>query len=228
MKVLVVDEDSRVLDALQVWITLQWQDVDIITAGDGEAGFERFCADEPDIVLLSGSLPNTNGFEVLQGIRRVSDVPVIMLNGSTDEIDEVRGLEIGADDCIGKPISYPALMARIKAVLRRAEFPPPLAALPDYQAGALAIHFQNREVTIDGQAVKLTGMEYKLLYHLVRNAGHVMSNQALMDRVWGFDNQATPEYVKVFISRLRAKLREAGAPEFIQTERARGYRFVRA
>ncbi|MBV9170454.1 MAG: winged helix-turn-helix transcriptional regulator, partial [Chloroflexi bacterium] len=100
------------------------------------------------------------------------------------------------------------------------------AALPDFQAGELAIHFQNQEVTLGGQRVKLTPVEYKLLYHLVRNAGHLLSHEALLDRVWGSNYEASPEYLKVFVSRLRAKLRRPGGPEYIETERGRGYRFV--
>jgi two-component system KDP operon response regulator KdpE len=118
-------------------------------------------------------------------------------------------------------------MARIRAVLRRAELPPPVEALPDFQAGKLAVHFQNQEVTVAGEKVRLTPVEYKLLYHLVRNAGHLLPHEALLNRVWGTDYEASPEYLKVFISRLRAKLRSDGGPEYIETERGRGYRFVR-
>jgi two-component system, OmpR family, KDP operon response regulator KdpE len=139
----------------------------------------------------------------------------------------VRGLELGADDYVGKPFSHLALMARIKAALRRAEMPAPVDAAQDFQAGELAIHFQNHAVTVAGVSVKLTPVEYKLLYHLVRNAGHLMPHQALLDRVWGDDYRAGPEYLKVFISRLRAKLRTPGGAEYIETERGRGYRFVR-
>src|SRR5207244_930450 len=109
------------------------------------------------------------GFEVLKAIRHVSDVPVIMLTGRGDDVDQVRGLELGADDYVAKPFSHLALMARIKAALRRAEMPPLVESLPDFQAGDLAIHFQNHEVTVGGAPVKLTPVEYKLLYHLVRN-----------------------------------------------------------
>jgi two-component system KDP operon response regulator KdpE len=105
--------------------------------------------------------------------------------------------------------------------------PPPLETLPDFSAGGLAIHFQNHAVTLGGEQVKLTPVEYKLLYHLVRNADHVMSHQALLDRVWGLDYDAGSDYLKVFVSRLRRKLRQSGNGEFIQTERGRGYRFVR-
>jgi two-component system KDP operon response regulator KdpE len=150
-----------------------------------------------------------------------------MLTARGEDIDQVRGLELGADDYVPKPFSHLALLARIKAVLRRAEMPPPVDMLPDFTAGDIAIHFQNEEVTIAGEPVKLTPVEYKLLYHLVRNAGRLMPHQALLDRVWGSSYDAGPEYLKVFISRLRAKLRRPGQPEYIQTERGRGYRFVR-
>ncbi|HEX8968176.1 MAG TPA: response regulator transcription factor [Chloroflexota bacterium] len=227
MKVLVVDDDPRLREALEVGLQLQWQDAQVLVAADGEAGLEQFFQEEPDVVLLDVSMPRMNGFEVLKEIRRVSDVPVIMLTARGEDVDQVRGLELGADDYVAKPFSHLALMARIKAVLRRAEMPPPLESLPDFTAGDLSIHFQNQQVSVGGQQVKLTPVEYKLLYHLVRNAGHLMPHQALLDRVWGAEYEAGPEYLKVFVSRLRAKLRRPGSPEYIETERGRGYRFVK-
>jgi two-component system, OmpR family, KDP operon response regulator KdpE len=198
-----------------------------MTAADGETGLNIFFDEEPDIVLLDVMMPHKNGFEVLKAIRQVSDVPVIMLPARDEDVDQVRGLELGADDYIGKPFSHLALLARIKAALRRAELPAPVEALPDFEAGDLAIHFQNHEVTVRGEGVNLTPVEYKLLYHLVRNAGHLLPHEALLDRVWGSSYEASPEYLKVFVSRLRAKLRRPGSPEYIETERGRGYRFVR-
>jgi two-component system KDP operon response regulator KdpE len=227
MKVLVVDDDPHIREALEVGIQLQWEDAQVLTAADGESGLELFFQSEPDVVVLDVVMPRMNGYDVLKAIRQVSDAPVIMLSAHDEDVDEVRGLELGADDYVAKPFSHLALMARIKATLRRAELPPPVNALPDFEAGELAIHFQNHEVTLGGKPVRLTPVEYKLLYHLVRNAGHVMPHQALLDRVWGGSYDAGPEYLKVFVSRLRAKLRVAGGPEFIETERGRGYRFVR-
>jgi DNA-binding response OmpR family regulator len=227
MKVLVVDDDQRIRDALEIGLQLQWQDATVLTAADGEAALNVFFDEEPDIVLLDVMMPHKNGFEVLTAIRQVSDVPVIMLTARDEDVDQVRGLELGADDYIGKPFSHLALMARIKAALRRAELPAPVRALPDFEAGDLAIHFQNHEVTVRGEGIKLTPVEYKLLYHLVRNAGHLLPHEALLDRVWGSSYEASPEYLKVFVSRLRAKLRRPGSPEYIETERGRGYRFVR-
>lgn len=227
MKILVVDDDQHILDALAVGFQLQWQDATVIPATDGEMGLRHFYEDNPDIVVLDVSMPGKSGFDVLQEIRRISDVPVIMLTARGEEMDQVRGLELGADDYVVKPFSHLALLARIKAVMRRAELPPPVRTVPDFVAGDLAINFQNHQVTLRGEPVRLTPVEYKLLYHLVRNVGRLMPHQALLDRVWGEEYGATTDYLKVFISRLRAKIESDESPHLIETERGLGYRFVR-
>ena len=228
MKILVVDDDPQILDAVTIGFQLQWQDATVIPATDSQTGLQRFYEHDPDVVVLDVTMPGRNGFEVLAEIRRISDVPVIMLTARSEEIDQVRGLEAGADDYVVKPFSHLALLARVKAVLRRAELPPPVRALPDFIAGDLAINFQNHQVTLKGEPVKLTPVEYKLLYHLVRNAGRLMPHQALLDRVWGAEYGATPDYLKVFISRLRAKIEpDRESLHFIENERGLGYRFVR-
>jgi DNA-binding response OmpR family regulator len=228
MKILVVDDDPQILDAVTIGFQLQWQDATVIPATDGQTGLQRFYEHDPDVVVLDVTMPGRNGFDVLAEIRRISDVPVIMLTARSEEIDQVRGLEAGADDYVVKPFSHLALLARVKAVLRRAELPPPVRALPDFIAGDLAINFQNHQVMLKGEPVKLTPVEYKLLYHLVRNAGRLMPHQALLDRVWGAEYGATPDYLKVFISRLRAKIEPDGdGPRFIENERGLGYRFIR-
>jgi DNA-binding response OmpR family regulator len=228
MKILVVDDDPQILDALTVGIQLQWQDSQVIPASDGEQGLAAFYEHDPEFVVLDVSMPRQNGFEVLREIRRVSDVPVIMLTARGEEMDQVRGLELGADDYVVKPFGHLALLARMKAVLRRAELPQPAQALPDFVAGDLAVNFQNHDVTVGGQSVKLTPVEYKLLYHLVRNAGRLMPHAALLDRVWGADYGATTDHLKVYVSRLRTKLEpDPNGPHYISTERGLGYRFVR-
>jgi two-component system KDP operon response regulator KdpE len=227
MKILVVDDDPVILDALTVGFQFQWQEATVIGASDGEAGLDAFFEHAPDVVVLDVAMPGTNGFEVLREIRRVSDVPVLMLTARGEEQDQVRGLELGADDYVVKPFSQLALAARIRAVLRRAELPPPVEALPDFRAGELAINFEAQQVTVGDEPVKLTPVEFKLLYHLVRNAGRVLPHQTLLDRVWGEEAAATTDHLKVFISRLRAKLERPGGPRYIETERGLGYRFVR-
>ncbi len=227
MKILVADDDPQILDALTVGFQLQWQEATVIPVPDGEAALQAFFDEEPDVVVLDVSMPGKNGFQVLKEIRQLSDVPILMLTARGQEMDQVRGLELGADDYVVKPFSHLVLLARIKAVLRRAQLPPPVRAVPDFVAGDLAVNFESRQVTLRGEAVRLTPVEYKLLYHLVRNAGRLMPHQTLLDRVWGEDYGATTDQLKVFVSRLRAKIETEGGPRFIETERGLGYRFVR-
>ena len=229
MKILVVDDDPQLLDALTVGFQLQWQDAEVVGARDGEQGVQAFYDHSPDVVVLDLGLPHKSGFDVLKEIRRISDVPVVILTARDEETDEVRGLELGADDYVTKPFSHMKLVARIKAVLRRAELPPPVDAAPDFTASDLTINFQANQVTLRGQPVKLTPVEYKLLFHLARNAGRLLPHQTLIDRIWGEDYGATAEHLRVFISRLRAKLEPDGdeGPRYIETERGLGYRFVR-
>lgn len=227
MKILIIDDDPQMREAVTFTLQLHWQDAEITEAGDGEEGLRLFAKTDPDVVLLDVGMPRVDGFTVLREIRQVSDVPVLLLTARGEETAQVHGLELGADDYLVKPFSHLALLARIKAVLRRAELPPPIRALPDFTAGELAIHFQSQEVTLRGQRVNLTPIEYRLLYHLARNAGRVLPQQTLLDRVWGEDYDATADYLKVYISRLRSKLESPEGTGYIETVRGLGYRFVR-
>jgi two-component system KDP operon response regulator KdpE len=229
MKILIVDDDHDLLEALGLGLQLQWQGVTLVTATDGESALDRFFDEAPDVVLLDVGLPRLDGFEVLRRIRQVSDVPVLMLTARGEELDKVRGLEIGADDYVTKPFSPLELLARIKAVLRRSELPPPVRAAASFRADDLTVNFDSQEVQRRGQAIPLSATEYRLLYQLVRNAGHVMPRETLLARVWGDDYRDQTDYLKVYISRLRAKIEDdPERPRFIQTERGLGYRFVRA
>ena len=229
MKILIVDDDQDLLEAVGLGMQLQWQAAEVITAADGELGLQSFFEQTPDVVLLDVGLPSLDGFEVLRRIRQTSDTPVLMLTARGDELDKVRGLEIGADDYVTKPFSPLELLARIKAVLRRAELPPPIRAMPSFVSGDLAINFDSHQVTKKGQPVPLTALEYRLLYHLVRNAGHVLPRQSLLARVWGDDYRDQSHYLKVYISRLRGKLEDDPVrPKHFLTERGLGYRFARA
>ena len=150
MKILTIDDDASVRQALSVGLRLQWQDVEVLEAADGESGVEVFFEENPDLVLLDVSMPHMGGFEVLREIRLVSEVPVIMLTGRADEMDQVRGLELGADEYLQKPIRHATLIAHIKSALRRAHGLSPVETLPDFKVGDLTVHFQNREVTVAG------------------------------------------------------------------------------
>jgi len=228
MKILIVDDDHDLLEALGLGLQLQWQDALVVTASDGEMALRLFDDEVPDVVLLDVGLPRLDGFEVLRRIRATSDTPVLMLTARGEELDKVRGLEIGADDYITKPFSPLELLARIKAVLRRSDLPPPLRAAPSFRAGDLTVNFDTHEVARNGETIPLTSIEYRLLFQLVRNAGHIVPRETLLARVWGDDYREQTDYLKVYVSRLRAKLEpDPERPRFILTERGLGYRFTR-
>ena len=225
--ILVVDDDAQVRDALSVALPFQWEAATVVTAADGDEVLRIFNDVAPDIVLLDVSLPGRSGFEVLRQIRQFSDVPVIMVSALGEEKDQVQGLALGADDYVVKPFGALALMARIRAVLRRTELASPSRTAPDFVAGPLTIHYQSRGVSVHGEPIHLTPVEFKLLYHLARNAGHLVTHETLLNRIWGPDSVRTHDHLRVYVSRVRSKLEEAGGPDCIETERGVGYRFVR-
>lgn len=226
MRILVIDDDATVLDGVRTALQLHWHDVTVLAATDGEAGLRQFFEYDPDVVLLEIALPDLSGFDVIRQIRRISDAPVLALSAHSDDASQIRALELGADEFVPKPCSFLVLVARIKAILRRAELLPPERALPDLVVGDLVFNFRDRQVTLHDEPVKLTPVEYRLLYHLVRNAGRLMPHEALLDRVWGAEYGHSPEHLKVFISRLRAKIEQPGGPHMIETVRGVGYMFL--
>jgi two-component system KDP operon response regulator KdpE len=227
MKLLVVDDEPDVVESVRLGFTLQWRDVDVLGAGRGEEALDVIEQERPDIVLLDIGLPDIDGFEVLRQVRAFSDVPVLMLTARDDAMDKVKGLELGADDYVTKPFNHLELMARVKAVLRRLEMPPPASRAPSFRSGPLEVDFARHEARLDGKRLDLTPTEFRLLYHLVRNVGHVLAHTTLLAKVWGREYVDEVDYVRVYIRRLRDKLGDnPEAPRFIATERGLGYRFL--
>jgi two-component system, OmpR family, KDP operon response regulator KdpE len=226
-RILVVDDDPQIRGALGVTLPLQWHSATVIMASTGEEALRLFAEQEPAVVVLDVSLPGLSGFEVLRQIRLVSDIPVIMLTGRGDEIDQVRGFGLGADDYVVKPFGSLALIARIKAVLRRTGLSPLARSGPDFRAGPLTISFDSRQVAVHGQILHLTPIEHKLLELLARNAGHVLTHDALLNRLWGPDAFRTTDHLRVCVSRLQAKIERPGGPRCIENEHGLGYRLVR-
>lgn len=227
MKILIVDEEPDVVRLISVSFGMQQPNWEVIAASDGEEALAALEREQPALVLLDVGLPDMSGFQVLQQIRLFSDVPVIMLTVHDDELSKVRGLELGADDYVTKPFSHLELLARVRAVLRRAQVLP-LAHEKPFISGDLSVDFARREVTKRGQPVRLTATEYRLLYHLVRNAGRVLPHETLLARVWGREYTDEINYLKVYISRLRAKLEDDPRnPQHILTEHGVGYWFRR-
>ena len=227
MKILIIDDEPDVIESVRLGFTLQWREVDVLGAGSGDAGLDAIERDHPDVVLLDVGLPDLDGFEVLRQIRAFSDVPVVMLTARDDSMDKVKGLELGADDYVTKPFNHLELMARVKAVLRRLEMPAPASRAPSFQAGELEVDFARQEARLRGERLVLTPTEYKLLYHLVRNAGHILQHGTLLAKVWGREYVNEVDYIRVYIRRLREKLGDdPDDPRYIRTERGLGYRFL--
>ena len=227
MRILVVDDEPDVVESVRLGFTLQWREVDVLGAGTGEAALDIVENDHPDIVLLDIGLPDIDGFEVIRQIRAFSDVPVVMLTARDDAMDKVKGLELGADDYVTKPFNHLELMARVKAVMRRHEMPAPTTRSPSFRSGDLEVDFAAHEARLNGVRLDLTPTEYKLLYHLVRNAGHVLQHATLLAKVWGREYVDEVDYIRVYIRRLRDKLGDdPDDPRYIQTERGLGYRFI--
>lgn len=226
MKIFVVDDDPDVVEAISLSFGVQWPEATIASAGSGREAIAAFNRENPDVVLLDIALPDTDGFAVLKRIRQNSDVPVLMISARGEEVDKVRGLELGADDYITKPFGYLELSARIRAVIRRAQALPPISGGGHFEAGPLFINYATHQVNLMGKPVKLTPIEYKLLYQLTRNAGQVLLHDQLLTKIWGPEYLGELDYLRIYIRRLREKL-EANPqqPEFILTERGLGYRF---
>ena len=225
MKILVVDDEPDMVKVISWSLTLQERSWEVLAAYDGERALDLVAEESPDVVLLDVAMPEMDGFQVLKELRRFSDVPAIMVTVRNSELDKVRGLELGADDYITKPFGHLELVARVRAVLRRAQSWP-LTHEEPFVCGALRVDFTRREVTVAGRKVPLTNTEYKLLYHLVRNAGHVLPHEVLLARVWGREYIDEIDYLRVYIGRLRARLEaDPQNPQYIFTEHGVGYLF---
>ena len=227
MRILVVDDEPDLVESVRLGFDLQWREVEVLGAHDAETALDLVERETPDIVLLDIGLPGRDGFDVLRELRDFSDVPVVMLTARDDAMDKVKGLELGADDYVTKPFNHLELMARVRAVLRRHDMPAPASRAPSFRSGDLEVDFARQEVRLQGERVDLTPTEYKLLYHLVRNAGHVLQHGTLLAKIWGREYMDETDYVRVYIRRLRDKLGDDPEhPRYIQTERRLGYRFL--
>ena len=227
MKVLVIEDNPEVLQSVQLCFELRWPGVTLLSAAEGQKGLEMTQTEQPDVVILDLGLPDTDGLEVLRQIRRFSSVPVMILTVRGEEMDKVKGLEMGADDYVVKPFAPAEFLSRIRALVRRSRMPELQPGEGPFVRGRLRIDFTAREVTLEGRPVKLTPSEHKLLYQLVRNEGRVMSNQALLEHVWGPDYASESDYINVYVQRLREKLEEDPRnPKMILSEGGVGYKFV--
>jgi DNA-binding response OmpR family regulator len=224
--ILVVDDEERM--ARFIRLNLEHDGFQVVEVYRGMKAIQALRDEMPDLILLDVMLPDIDGFEVLKLIREVSTIPVIMLTAKGEEDDRVRGLELGADDYITKPFSPRELVSRVRAVLRRTEAASPVSHNELIEIDdRLKIDFGRREVWVNGELVKLRPTEYRLLYHLVQNAGWVVTYDQILSKVWGYEYRDEPHYVRLYVNYLRQKLEEDPAnPKYILTERGVGYRFV--
>jgi two-component system KDP operon response regulator KdpE len=223
--VLVVDDESRMVRFVRM--NLELEGYQVAEAGNGMEALEKVRDELPDLVVLDVMMPEMDGFETLERLREISTVPVIMLTVKGDEEDRIRGLELGADDYVTKPFSPRELASRIRAVLRRADMPSPVAKTTIRIDDRLEIDFRQREVIVDGEHIRLRPTEYRLLYHLVNNAGWVMTHEMLLSKVWGYEYREETGLLRLYITYLRKKIEaDPGSPRYIFTERGVGYRFV--
>ncbi len=227
--VLVVDDEPSFTEALTVG--LQREGFEVRTAADGRAALAEISEAEPDLVLLDVMLPGMSGLDVCREIRKQSRVPLIMVTARGEEIDAVVGLEVGADDYVAKPYRLRELVARMRAVLRRAQRPPaePQAPATSLAEGDVVLDIDRHELRVRGQLVTLALREFELLAYLLAHAGRVVTRESLMQNVWGYNYVGDTKTIDVHVKRLRAKIEDDPSnPQRITTIRGLGYRYERA
>ncbi len=224
-KVLLIDDDKKHSELLQAYF--KRFGINLVCAYEAQSGFRLLNREDPDLLLLDVMLPGKDGFEICREIRKTSNLPIIMLTARGEVIDRVSGLELGADDYIGKPFEPRELVARVQALLRRAESGGAEADKLSFQG--ITIDAAARTVEVDGKAVELTSMEFELLLILARRHGKKLSRDDILSELRGIDAAILTRSVDIMISRLRGKLGDSvKPPRFIRTIWGRGYSFVGA
>jgi len=224
VRILVVDDEARYVRAIR--FNLEASGYEVLTASDGLAALDVVGEAEPDLVLLDVKMPGLDGFEVCQRIREFSTVPVILLTAMAESTDKVKGLDTGADDYVTKPFSADELLARVRAVLRRANVGEQAAPSPVFEAGEITVDFARQRVFVAGQEVDLTPTEYRLLSELAKNAGRVLVPEHLLARVWGVGYEGETHLVWQAMHRLRRKVEpDPQNPQYIHTRPGIGYVF---
>jgi len=220
-----VEDEPQTIEAVSLIFKLRWPEVELLSTTKGSDAARMAEKESPDAVILDLGLPDVDGIEVLKEIRAFSEVPVVIVTARGDSISQVKGLELGADDYITKPFDPAVLLVRLKNALAHARMPLNQATAP-LTIGNFIIDFANRQVSFQGKPLDLTLTEYRLLCHLARNAGRVLSHDNILRVVWGEGYEST-DILRAYIYQLRQKLTQVGAnPEIISVERGIGYKFV--
>ncbi|HZU67248.1 MAG TPA: response regulator transcription factor [Ktedonobacteraceae bacterium] len=220
-RILIVEDEPQILDLLKRG--LGYKGFDVLAAHDGHEALQLFQTTPPDLVILDIKLPDIDGYQVCRYMRATGDesLPILMLTARDELSDKIIGLDSGADDYITKPFAFEELLARIRAGLRRVEAKGRHTS--QIIVGDLVIDTAARQVTREGIPIELTMREYDLLELLAQNAGHVLTKDSIFERIWGYDNEAGLDIIKVYINYLRAKLNIGGKRDIIHTVRGVGY-----
>ncbi len=228
MRVLVVDDDPPSVKMIS--FLLREEGYDVVSADNGVTALELIDREPPDLVILDVMMPHLDGFEVCRRMRQKVDVPIIFLSAKGETVDKVTGLQLGADDYLAKPFEPAELLARVKAVLRRAEAFVGKGIKSQLTVGDLTLDpVTNQAIFADGRKVDLTPIEFKLLYCLMRNAGRILSHDLLLSAVWGYDYEGYSNQIAVYIRRLRMKIeKKPDHPKMLTTVRGLGYKFERS
>jgi DNA-binding response OmpR family regulator len=222
-KVLLIDDDRKHSELMKAYF--KRYGINLLCAYDSVEGFKKLAREEPDLLLLDVMLPGKDGFEICREVRKTNNIPIIMLTARGNVIDRVSGLELGADDYIGKPFEPRELVARVQATLRRSEFTGPTKG--ELRFEGLSIDTETRTVSVDDSSIDLTSMEYELILILARRHGRKLSRDDILSELRGIDAAILTRSVDIMISRLRQKLGDSvKSARFIQTVWGRGYSFV--
>ena len=226
MKLLIIDNNPESVESVELTIGMIWPEATNLSVSSGDAGIDAADSEGPNLVVLDVDLPDMDGLSVCREIRRFSDVPIIILTDRNKEADIVRGLDVGADDYIVKPLNSIVFVARVKAVLRRADLTLPFED-KTFNHGDMRVDFAMAKVTLGEHRVNLTPTEYGLLCQLIKRSGKIVRSRTLLGLVWGREYVEETQYLKVHIKHLRSKLGEdTAAPKYIFTERNVGYGFA--
>jgi two-component system KDP operon response regulator KdpE len=228
-KILVIDDDPAF--ARMVGRTLAQGGYEVLSATSGSDGLRLLFTNRPDMVLLDVVMPGMDGWQTCSRIRDISDIPIIMLTGhEKTEEDVVRGLDCGADDYVIKPVGSKELVARVRAVMRRTESPPSIEGSGiTYSDDFLSVDIAERKVVVNGERVRLTPVEFRLLALLMQNAGRILTHRQLLEKVWGWEYINDLDYIRIYVWHLRQKIEpDPAKPKYIITEPGVGYCFHKA
>ncbi|MCB9431811.1 MAG: response regulator transcription factor [Ardenticatenaceae bacterium] len=222
--ILIVDDESRMRRFIRM--NMELEGYQVIEADNGIKALDQIRQHNPDLLIMDVMMPEMDGFETLRLVREISTVPVILLTVKSDEEDKTRGLDLGADDYVTKPFSPRELSSRVGAVLRRASWPSPTPRTVLRIDDRLSVDFNRHQVIVDGERIELRPTEYRLLNHLIQNAGWVVPHDTLLAKVWGYEYREETHYLRLYINYLRKKIEvDPTKPKYILTERGVGYRF---